>query len=344
MIGALAVLALALPSPEQGGQVALQTPDDNSIDLVYTWVNSTDPEWLKGKQSSSSSGPWDADKNFRYRDHDEIRYSLRSVNDFAPWVRRVHVVTCCGQKMSWLKQEHPNLVIVDHNEIMPSELHESVTYNSNAIEAWVHRIPGLSERFLLMNDDFFFGSTTSQSDFFDSSGRPLIAFQEDWGVTQKPDDNADAYVWAAHNTDRLLNSKYVQENRYKVLHQAYPCTKTLFARAHELFGTQLAETTKHQFRDKNDVISFFLASWIGIYEGKAVRLSQQQYPASKYVKLTDNAVNNKQELVTLLAKPGQYKLFCVGDHIQSEGAAKDTNIVLDDFFTGYFPRKSVWEA
>ena len=43
----------------------------------------------------------------------ELRYSLRSVEQFAPWVRQIFVVTN-GQIPSWLNLDNPRLTIVTH--------------------------------------------------------------------------------------------------------------------------------------------------------------------------------------------------------------------------------------
>ena len=43
----------------------------------------------------------------------ELRYSLRSIQTFAPWVRHVYLVTN-GQIPSWLNLDSPRLTVVTH--------------------------------------------------------------------------------------------------------------------------------------------------------------------------------------------------------------------------------------
>lgn len=68
------------------------------IDVVYTWVDGADPVWNQARAAALGS-PQDitlataATHAARFRSHDELRYSLRSLEMFAPWVRRVHIVT-----------------------------------------------------------------------------------------------------------------------------------------------------------------------------------------------------------------------------------------------------------
>lgn len=58
----------------------------------------------KNKPDSSISG------SNRFRDNEELRYSLRSIEKFAPWIRKVYIVTS-GQIPYWLNLKHPKLQV-----------------------------------------------------------------------------------------------------------------------------------------------------------------------------------------------------------------------------------------
>lgn len=128
------------------------------IDFVITWVDGNDPEWIaerlkweKGVCRESVSTSEDANGACRYRaDLELLRYWFRSVEQFAPWVNRIHFVTC-GQKPGWLDENHPKLNMVNHKNYIPSKY--LPTFNSNVIELNYHRISDLSEHFVLFNDD-----------------------------------------------------------------------------------------------------------------------------------------------------------------------------------------------
>jgi UDP-N-acetylglucosamine-lysosomal-enzyme len=49
----------------------------------------------------------------RFQDNEELRYSLRSVERFAPWVRQVFIVTN-GQIPSWLNLDYSRVTLVPH--------------------------------------------------------------------------------------------------------------------------------------------------------------------------------------------------------------------------------------
>jgi len=75
----------------------------------------------------------------RYRDSNELRYSIRSLVKNAPWVRHIYIVTD-NQIPSWLNLETKKLTIIRHEDIFENKSHLPV-FSSPAIEAHIHRIP-----------------------------------------------------------------------------------------------------------------------------------------------------------------------------------------------------------
>ena len=103
----------------------------------------------------------------RFADNSELKFSLRSVDKFVPWVRKIFIVTN-GQIPNWLDLNHPRIKLVTHQEIFTNQSHLP-TFSSPAIESHIHRIPGLSKKFIYMNDDVFFGAPVWPDDFFTHS-------------------------------------------------------------------------------------------------------------------------------------------------------------------------------
>nr|XP_057934374.1 N-acetylglucosamine-1-phosphotransferase subunits alpha/beta-like [Doryrhamphus excisus] len=103
----------------------------------------------------------------RFEDNEELRYSLRSVERHAPWVRHVFIVTN-GQIPSWLNLDNPRVSVVTHQEIFLNHSHLP-TFSSPAIESHIHRIPGLSQKFIYLNDDVMFGKDVWPDDFYSHS-------------------------------------------------------------------------------------------------------------------------------------------------------------------------------
>lgn len=186
-----------------------------SIDVVYTWVNGSDPQWLarkeawskdkfanatnitvtgfNGTSSNDSSSQTDNDDTMsinRYRDSSELRYSLRSLVVNAPWVRHIYIVTD-NQIPSWLNLDTDHLSVVSHSDIFSNKSHLPV-FSSPAIEAHLHRIPGLSKRFIYFNDDVFLGSPVLPEDFV--SVRGTQRFYMSWDVPKCAPGCSDSWI------------------------------------------------------------------------------------------------------------------------------------------------------
>lgn len=151
----------------------------DAIDLVYLWVDGSDPVWQAKRNALIGSVEKDMPENCkgRYADNDELKYSLRSVAMYAPWIRRVFIVTD-GQVPAWLDVSSQKVKIVDHTEIMPEE--SLPCFNSCLIEHYLYRIPGLAERFLYANDDMYLNKEVTPGDFFTRDGFPVVR------LTRKP--------------------------------------------------------------------------------------------------------------------------------------------------------------
>ena len=60
-------------------------------------------------------------------------------------------------------------------EIFPNKSHLP-TFSSPAIESHLHRIPGLSHKFLYLNDDVMFGREVCLDDFYTQSDGHKVMF------------------------------------------------------------------------------------------------------------------------------------------------------------------------
>lgn len=132
------------------------------IDFVVTWLDSNDPEWQKQYEYYKHSSKGDNSKA-RFRSMSIFKYWFRAVEENAPWVNKVFLVTN-GTFPSWINPNNPKLVLVKHEDYMPKEL--LPTFSSCAIELNLHKIKGLSEHFVYFNDDVFINSPISPSYYF----------------------------------------------------------------------------------------------------------------------------------------------------------------------------------
>lgn len=169
--------------------------------LVYSWVNGSDVVWSKKKSfwfsklsqkanRTNSSKSDDTVSHNRFRDSEELRYSLRSLEKYAPWIRKIYLVTD-NQVPYWLNLENPRIRIVPHSEIFPNQSDLPV-FSSPAIETHIHRIKGLSKKFIYFNDDVFLGAPVSPEDFYFMSGAQRL--YQAWDVPKCAPGCSDSWI------------------------------------------------------------------------------------------------------------------------------------------------------
>ncbi len=115
------------------------------------------------KYSSQTENEKNSVSEARFRDYGFLKFWFRGVEKFAPWVRKIHFVTC-GQKPEWLDENHPKINLVHHKDYIPEQFLPN--YNSVVIERYLHKIPDLAEHFVYFNDDFYIINHLDKSRFF----------------------------------------------------------------------------------------------------------------------------------------------------------------------------------
>jgi hypothetical protein len=138
------------------------------IDVVYLWVDGSDPVWRAKRMTQMAMGKSAEDLaaygnvEGRYRDNEELRYSLRALEMFFPEHGHIYIVTD-GHRPAWLENTE-RLTIVDHRDLIPAS--SLPLFNSSHIESYIHHIAGLSDRFIYLNDDCFFGAPVNIEEWF----------------------------------------------------------------------------------------------------------------------------------------------------------------------------------
>ena len=152
----------------------LSKTSNTAVDIVYLWVNGNESEWRAKRQKYAQDLEATGYLGFakfgnvegRYRDNDELRFSLRALEKFFPEHGHIFIVTD-GQVPDWF-QASDRITLVDHHQLIP---HSALpTFDSGNIESYIHHIPGLSERYFYLNDDVFFGSSVCLENWFFENG------------------------------------------------------------------------------------------------------------------------------------------------------------------------------
>ncbi len=215
------------------------------VDAVYTWVDGSDRRWLAAKEEALASAgqdrhPLSANAS-RFASREELRYSLRSLEMYAGWVRHVYLVTN-GQVPSWLRRDHPGLTVVEHADIFPADGSGLPTFNSHAIEARLHHIDGLAEQYLYLNDDVFFGRPVAPEQFFLGNGTPKF-FLTDSTIDLSPVAESDRPVDAAAKVSRdLIEKAFDRTVTAKFQHVAHPQSRATMTDLEARFPAELATT------------------------------------------------------------------------------------------------------
>ncbi|MCQ2153859.1 MAG: Stealth CR1 domain-containing protein [Bacteroidales bacterium] len=244
------------------------------IDLVYLWVDGSDPQWIAKHNALTASGTAfrDADCKGRYADSGELKFSLRSVEKYAPWIHRIFIVTD-NQIPSWLDVSNPKVQIVDHTAIMPAE--SLPCFNSRIIEHHLHNIPGLSEKFIYANDDMLLNKPVSPSSFFAEDGLPIMRFNrricrkftlffKEKVMHRRP----STYLKAISNSAGLVEAKYGVFYGGKTHHNMDAYLKSTYAYARETFKAEIDATLQNHERSDKD-IQRNLYNYVAVAEGKA---------------------------------------------------------------------------
>ena len=169
-----------LHDADKAAQLAALAPPAiaDTLNRVALNINATRPVAAVNASSGADNVTNDQFGANRFRDNSELRYSLRSLWRFAPWVRHVFIVTN-GQVPHWLNLDHPRLTLVSHSDIYPNRSHLP-TFSSPSIESHLHRIPGLADLFVYFNDDVLLGNDVWPDDFLGARGAHKVYLS--WNV------------------------------------------------------------------------------------------------------------------------------------------------------------------
>lgn len=310
------------------------------VDAVYSWVDGSDPHWRsRYRAAHHRHGILNAQaaNDDHYLDHDELRYSLRSLHLYAPWLRHIYLVTD-GQVPRWMDVPQPGLTVLSHRELFGD--HATLpTFNSNAIESVLHQIPGLAEHFLYFNDDVFLGRPVLPGTFFHPNGLtkffPSRVAQIDLGDPAYSDAPVTA---AAKNNRRVIARRFGRVITQKMKHTPHPLRRSVLAEICAAASEELAETRRHQFRHPGDLsIASALHHHWSYLRGTAV-------PGRIRYLYTDLADPQTPVRLNHLLTWRDYDTFCLNDTVSGRLDRSGLDAMRQTFLARYFPVRSPWEV
>ncbi len=307
------------------------------IDLVYLWVDGNDPQWQAKRNAILGNAKTNTETNGkgRYANNDELKYSLRSVEKYAPWIRNVFIVTD-EQKPDWIDVKNLHIKIVSHKDILPKE--SLPCFNSRVIEAYLYKIPGLSEHFLYANDDMFFHADVKPDFFFMDDGFPIVRLKKKlfgkWHYWVKflTGKKPSSYRTSVYKAATLVEKKFGKYYSGNLHHNIDAYKKSDLQDAMEnVFAEQAKVSLQHRIRHHDDlnraaVLYYVLAIGHGhlkyVNNNESMRISV-----------------HKKNFMECLQRFNP-KMFCLNDSQRVEDADRKR---IKPFLEKLFPEKSAFE-
>jgi len=287
------------------------------IDVVYTWAGETQTN------------------NPRNSYNNELKYSLRSIDRFAPWVNKIYILMNTYKQPSWIKPTD-KIIFLEHKDTFPSKEYLPNT-NSNAIETTICNIPNLSEHYIYFNDDVFLGKPIKYTHFFTPDGKAKI-HNYALNTTQTIENNYSSQlnIHFPPNTDKMH------------IHVAIPYIKSLCLEFNNKYADYIhwIRSTKSRFKKGFDVCNTYNLN---------TPCQQIHYPMSKYMYLKHKAipVNLMKNIIYInvlnyidefpkifIKKPN---IFCINDTEKKPEKRKIFNEYTLNFYRTYFPTKASFE-
>ena len=273
------------------------------VDIVYTWVNGTDPIWVeKRRKIEKKLNITLSNKTVKSRfiDFNELIFSIRSVEKFIPWFNKIFIITD-NQKNFFLK-DNSRIIYINHSTIFPQEA--LPTFNSNAIELSIFRIPNLSEHFLYFNDDYFISKPLKKNDFFEIDGRTkFYPSRRRWNrlaqifsaYEKNPNRDSDSTIQffsATSYTTLVFNVKTKVKPNIVIQHAVFACSKTIMKKAYFLFEKEINETIHHHFRTYKDILFQSLMLYVALINPNYSIIVLKKKGFFRYISLSQYGFHN----------------------------------------------------
>lgn len=328
------------------------------IDVVILWVNDKDPDWFEKKKYWQNKYNIKNDQPERFRDWDNLVYMFRGFEKFAPWINHIYLVTD-NQKPDWLNTSHDKITIVDHKDILPKDV--LPTFNSRVLELNLHRIPGLSEHFIYMNDDIFFINHMSPDDFFkngiprDKAALNLIMPIKDNQLSQVVFNNTtlinevfdkrqtilkapNKWFNFRHGIDTIrtiLLFPWPYFSGFKQIHLTGNFRKSTYNQIWEMYEEELLESNKYRFRNYANFNQWLVRDW-QLASNNFVPLKK------KFGKVYQLTSKEKVYKCVDHIKKQKTKLICINDTEKLENFEEAKKMINDELNT-ILSKKSSFE-
>ena len=272
------------------------------IDAVITWVDGSKPDYQRKLKEYLT------DNNTlkkQYFQANEINLCVASIVKYAPFIRKIFIVT---------DKQRPNLdsikhlvtldkvEIIDHEEIFRENKDCLPTFNIRSIDALLFKIKKLSDKFIYFNDDMFLVKETSQEDWFINNKAVLTGV---WAKTY----NKQVIKTISHRIKKFLNvrpsfnaaqSKAANivgfhDRYFKSYHCGRPQIKSVIKDFYDKNPERLKNQIRHKFRDGRQYMPYSLCWHLLIKKNLYVESS-----TNKLVEINKSKILSAKKLENIL--------------------------------------------
>ena len=204
----------------------LEILNKEPIDVLIKYIDLNDPYLNR-------EGIHQIEKDY---DNEELRYSVRSILDNIPWVRKIFIVMP-NERVRYFKDYNlieEKIVYVKDKDLLG---YDSSNCNAFLFRYWKMKKFGISDNIIVMDDDYFIGSKLEKSDFFYVQNGKVVPLIITWNFEKleltSVQNNCDIYEIKANsskeeqNNDAFLYSKYLT---YSFLFQIFniSCNESIY--------------------------------------------------------------------------------------------------------------------
>ncbi len=286
-------------------------------ELVYTWVDGTAEGYAELCRRFATS-PDDLNPE-RFRDpYELLRYSLRSVERYLPWIERVLLFTCRPHVPRWLSSE---VTVVHHDQVIDPRF--LPTFNPNAIESHLHLLPFREQVFLYANDDFLFAGPVAREDFLTAAGRLRV-----YGT-----------LFGERLAGRVRDRTQIPSFGF-LEHTPYPIDRQLWTQMLEHFAREVEATRRSRFRCVEDLRMDRL--WrhylLSRHRSRCSLVSGWEVVrGAAFLKLHNRALRLRRQLADV-----RKRFLCLNDD-QGPEPEPEAAIAVREFLERAYPHPSRWE-
>jgi len=264
--------------------VSLQSPSE--IDLVIAWVDGDDPKLKQKRQSyqKTTQVASDAISATRFASNNEIYFNVASILKYVPFCRYIYIVSD-EQQPKFIEEfaaqgicTQDKIRIIDHKQIFAGYEQYLPTFNTRSIETMLCNIPGLSDYFIYLNDDFFFNQPAQIEDFLTDnkmvvyghwrSSLPLKAKLDYRKTLQKL---VGKPVQPKHTIAQMLGAQMAGMSKFFEIHH-YPhiADKNILRNFLLSKPTLLAKQIEYKFRDVEQFNPISLMNHLKIKQNQVI--------------------------------------------------------------------------